>query len=258
MLLWLYLIGAAATSNVLLTGYWYPTNEMLKPFHAFPLPRRNNSLPTPAPPSAGGAGVAWEGRNWENRGYNIYSFYPTFDPPESTGVGTGDFMVDYQNTSTDWWLAVGLLKPVAIITFSRGSGGSSWVLESRTKDRKAWTNDYINPKQPTPAPPDPTVPPETIRYSSLPMQKIVDAVHGELGLEAWINTGDNFAGGFLSEFIGYHGMWYHDTNSFRSSDTSNGVRAAGHIHVGIDTPLELAIKATEISLRTLLDSINGY
>lgn len=239
MLLWILLLltKVSATSNILLTGYWYPTNEMLRPFHAFPLPRHNESISLTLSKN-----VAWQGRNWENKGYNIYSFFPTFDPPTATGVGTGDFMVDYQNTSTDWQIGTNLLKPVAIITFSRGEAGNNWVLESRTKDRQSWINDYINPKQPTPAPPDASVPPETIRYSSLPMQKIVDAVN-EMGLKAWINTGDNFAGGFLSEFIGYHGMWYHDL--FHN-------RASGHVHVGIDTPLEVAIKATETSLRTLI------
>jgi hypothetical protein len=132
----------------------------------------------------------WQGGNWEGRGYNIYSFFPEF--PGGVGVnpqGNGDFEVDYQDTSADWVRITDLVKPVAIITFSRGSNGSNWEVEYRTKNRASWVNDYTAPFQPTPSPPDPSVPAETIRFSTLPMQNIVNGVNnagpGYLGVHRY-------------------------------------------------------------------------
>ncbi len=229
------------TNNILITGYWPPTNEMVRRFSP-------NLTQNPS---------GWIGQNWENRGYNIMSYFPEF--PGGTGsnpVGTGDFTVDYQDTSSDWWRITDQVKPVAIITFSRGSSGSNWEVEYRTKNRATWINDYVAPFQPTPSPPDSSVPAETIRFSSLPMQKIVTGVNNaNLGINAFIDsTSTDLAGGFLSEFIGYHGMWYQSIHQ-AANDPSQCV-AAGHIHVGIDTPLAGAVTATEISLRELITRVD--
>lgn len=225
------------TNNILITGYWPPTNEMVRRFS------------TSATQNPGG----WIGGNWEGRGYNIYSFFPEF--PGGTGVnpvGTGDLTVDYQDTSVDWWNITSLIKPVAIITFSRGSNGSNWEVEYRAKNRTTWVGDYVAPFQPTPSPPDSSVPAETIRYSTLPMQNIVNGVNAAgLGINAFIDTNSpDLGGGFLSEFIGYHGMWYQGLHS--SPSDPNWTVAAGHIHVGINTPLAAAQTATDISLRNLI------
>ena len=45
---------AANTRNILLTGYWYPTNEMLAQFSTDPLLNGNG----------------WEDDNWEAPGYD--------------------------------------------------------------------------------------------------------------------------------------------------------------------------------------------
>src|SRR5262245_15339390 len=68
---------AAFTKNILLTGYWPPSNEMVRPFS-------NNPVLNPG---------GWIGGNWEQRGYNIYSYFPTFANPTCTscGQGMGDF-----------------------------------------------------------------------------------------------------------------------------------------------------------------------
>ena len=69
--------------HVLITGYWPPTNEMLRQWSQDP------------EQNPGG----WVGENWEGRGYNIYAFFPEF--PGGTGQnpkGDGDFEVDYQDT----------------------------------------------------------------------------------------------------------------------------------------------------------------
>jgi len=239
------LIATAAhadyTNNILITGYWPPTNEMI---------RRFSTSPTQNP-------SGWAGGNWENRGYNIHSYFPEF--PGGVGVnpqGTGDLMVDYQDTVEDWARITAEIKPVAIITFSRGASGSNWELEYRTKNRASWVADYIAPFQPTPSPPDPTVPAETIRFSTLPMQNIVNSVNqAGLGINAFIDSNSaNLAGGFLSEFIGYHGSWYQATHS--SPNDPAWCVAAGHLHVGINTPLAAAQLATDITLRELITHVN--
>ena len=42
----------------------------------------------------------------------------------------------------------------------------------------------------------------------------------ELGVNAWIDY-DGFGGGFLSEFIAYHGTWYHDLHADENDPTWN-------------------------------------
>lgn len=228
--------GAANTHNILITGYWPPTNNMVRPFSTNPAQ------------NPGG----WIGGNWENRGYNIYSYFPEF--PNGEGKGVGDFEVDYQDTSSDWWRITNVVKPVAIITFSRGSLGSRWEIENVQRNLQTWIDDYEAPFQPTPSPPDASVPANFVRYSSLPMVNIRNAVNSAgLGVNAFIDqTGGG--GGFVSEFMAYHGTWYkslHDT----SSDPDWCV-AAGHIHVGTQVTTAQGFAATKISLRELITYVN--
>jgi hypothetical protein len=232
---------AGYTNNILITGYWPPTNEMVRRFS------------TSATQNPGG----WIGGNWENRGYNVHSFFPEF--PGGTGVnpkGNGDLEVDYQDTSEDFWRIANEIKPVAIITFSRGASGANWEIEYRAKNRTTWVNDYVQPFQPTPSPPDSSLPAEAIRFSTLPMTQIRDDVNAaNLGFNAFIDMDSaSIGGGFLSEFIGYHGMWYQGIHAGASDPFQTF--AAGHIHVGINTPLNTAMTATDISLRTLIGHLN--
>lgn len=222
----------------MLTGYWPPTNEMLRQFST-------NPSQNPA---------GWHGQNWENRGYNIYSFFPEF--PNGIGKGVGDFEVDYQDTSQDFWRIVAEVRPVAIITFSRGDRGQSWELESRQRNLQTWVNDYEAPFQPTPSPPDSGVAAGYIRYSTLPMQNIVDAVGAAgLGLNPFIDTSDAFGGGFLSEFMAYHGTWYHDLHSGPNDPAWNV--CAGHVHVGTNVSVPTATIAAEITLRETLGYVDS-
>ncbi|GJQ30415.1 MAG: hypothetical protein HBSAPP03_22990 [Phycisphaerae bacterium] len=234
---------AAHTNNILITGYWPPTNEMIRPF---------SQNPTQNP---GG----WRGENWENRGYDIFSFFPEFpgitSPPY--GRGQGDFEVDYQDASADFWRVVEELRPIAIITFSRGSAGSNWELESRARKLplNAWTPDYLAPTRPTPDLPIANEPDNFIRYSSLPMTLIRDAVNASgLGIPAFIDTSNNFGGTFVSEFTSYHSAWYANLNADPSGPA--WCIAGGHIHVGGDTPVAGATLATQVTLRTLTDYLD--
>ncbi|MEI2701478.1 MAG: hypothetical protein V9E83_03645 [Baekduia sp.] len=72
----------------MITGYWPPTNWMVSRF----------STSSELNPDG------WIGGNWEGRGYDVYSYFPTFNPDDAPnwGKGTGDFEVDYQDTSADW------------------------------------------------------------------------------------------------------------------------------------------------------------
>lgn len=94
----------SSSNNILLTGYWPPTNEMLRQFS---VESNDSSL--------------WTGKNWRNRGFDIYSYFPEFSGSvDNDPVGQGDFKVDYQSTSSDWARVTEKLRPCAIITFSRG------------------------------------------------------------------------------------------------------------------------------------------
>lgn len=230
----------AHTNNILVTGYWPPTNEMLRPFSTNPAQ------------NAGG----WQGGNWEGRGYNIHSYFPEFpggmnDNPQ----GDGDFQVDYQFASADFWRITAELQPVAIITFSRGAGPlrGEWEIESRHRalGLDDWADDYEAPFRPTADLPFASEPTGTIRNSSLPMAQIRDAVNAAgLGFTARIDTSDAFGGTFVSEFTGYHSSWY--ANMHSDPNDPAWCVAGGHVHVGRSTPLAGSMLATEITLRELI------
>jgi hypothetical protein len=232
---------AAHTRNVLITGYWPPTNEMVRVFS-------NNPALNPE---------GWIGQNWENRGFNVYSYFPTFSMPACTncGPGMGDLMVDYQDTSADWWSIVNQIQPVAIITFSRTAGFSNlWECEVNQYNRPVWQDDYLAPLQPTPAPPDASVPTGTNRPTNLPVHAIFDAISASgLPVFPFIDkSGD--PGGFLSEFIAYHGTWYRDLHAAPTDPTR--CVAAGHIHVGSLISWANAHEGAKITLRVVLNHVD--
>lgn len=242
----LLLAGTAAganTNNILITGYWPPTNEMIRPFSQNPVQ------------NPGG----WQGGNWEGRGYDVFSYFPEFpgitQPPY--GRGQGDFEVDYQDASADFWRVVGEIQPVAIISFSRGNAGSSWELESRARKLplNSWTPDYLAPTRPTPDLPIAMEPDNFIRFSSLPMTQIRDAVAAQVpGVNSFIDTSNNFGGTFVSEFTSYHSAWYANLHS--GVDDPARTVAGGHIHVGGATSVAAATLATQVTLRTLIDYVD--
>ena len=239
--------AADYTRNILLTGFWPPTNEMLRPFSQF-----HNSAGDPN---------GWVGGNWEGRGYDVYSYFPEFENPQNPGAGTGDFMVDYQKTSADFWHYVNALHPLAIITFGQTPEPYNWRLElSEIKwNPTQWMNDYITPYRPTPELPIYNEPNGNVRYTSLPAEAIINAVWDMVGqtganVFAWESQGDT--SNFLCDFIGYHANWYHDTHASPTSDWWN--IAAGHIHVGAQITNGdgwLATQATVRALTGYLDTI---
>ena len=226
---------------ILVTGYWPPTNEMVRHFS------QNLSLN----PSG------WEGQNWENSGYDIVSFFPEFDPPDcnNCGIGYGDLEVDYQNTSEDFWPIVNNIKPLGIITFSRGFNNMSWELEMNTYNRANWINDYLLPYLPIPNPPDEQNPINYHRETALPVLQIRDAINSlNIGLDAYIDY-EGHAGAFLSEFMGFHGIWYKDLHQYNDIDPCF---SAGHIHVGSQVPIDIAKQGAEESIRVLINYLNQF
>ena len=231
----------APRPKVLLAGYWPPSNEMLREFSDDPVQ------------NPGG----WVGNNWEGRGYDLHSFFPEFQPPDCSncGQGSGDLEVDYQDTSQDFWAIANSLEPIAIITFSRGFLDLSWEVEMNQYNRVSWINDFTSPHQPTPTPPDGNAPPGLLRLSALPVQDIVDAVdQANLGLTPFICYSDD-GGGFLSEFLAYHGVWYQNLHSHPCAPT--WCVAAGHVHVGGQITWPVASEAAKVTIRTVLDYVDA-
>ena len=225
---------------ILITGYWPPTNEMIRDFS-----QDLNLNPN-----------GWIGDNWENKGYDIVSYFPEFEPSncDNCGQGFGDLQVDYQNTSEDFWPIVEMHNPVAIITFSRGFIDYSWELEYNYYNRLNWISDYYPPYLPTPNPPDEYVENYFIRHSSLPMQEImVNINNANIGLDSYIDWyGD--PGRFVSEFMGYHGVWYRDINQLGNDRCVT----AGHVHVGGLIDVETAKIATHSTIRTVIDYLDQF
>lgn len=224
--------ASGATRNIMITGYWPPTNEMVRQFSTNPAQ------------NPGG----WKGENWKGSGYNIMSYFPEF-PDGQPGQGVGDFEVNYADTSADFWRITAEVNPIAIITFSRGRLGSNWEIEQRNKNRNDWTPDFTG-ATPGTNPPDPTAPLNFARSSTLPMTQIRDAVNAAgLGVNAYIDTSIDGAGNYLSGYMAYHGVWYQSMHRLQTDP--NWCIAAGHIHVGIGTSVEAATAATEITLDEL-------
>ena len=213
--------------NVMLTGYWNPTGQMIAPFSTDPYLNPDG----------------WIGENWEGRGYDVYSFFPT------PGTYNGTFEVDYQKTWADFWDITEEIKPIAIISF--GAGAGQWELEYNARNLDSWVNDYNPPYQPTPCPPDDTVPVNHIRHSTLPVQKIADAVNENTTVNAWVDwNGD--PGRFLCEYMAYLGMWY---QSIHYNDTEDPCQVAGFIHVKNTIPVNDAMEASLVTLRVTLENL---
>jgi len=226
--------------KIMVTGYWPPTNEMVRHFS------QNYELNP----------EGWQGENWEGLGYDVVSFFPQFDPANcnNCGQGYGDLEVDYQDFSEDFWPIVEEVQPVGIITFSRGFNDMSWELENRLVNRTNWYDDYTAPLLPTPNPPDDTVENYHVRYTSLPTADIINAIEeAHLGLDPYLDNTN--AGMFLSEFAGYHGVWYKES---LEEEIETPCFTGGHIHVGAQVDWDTAKEAAEVSIRTLINYVDQF
>lgn len=226
------------SGNVLLTGYWPPTNEMLRHFS-------NEPSSNPG---------RWEGENWRGLGFDVFAYFAEFDTNPPTNPGSGPFRVHYDDTSRDWQRITRELEPVGIITFSLGASDMYhvWELEDRATNHTSWYN-LFGSGLPSVNPPDQSVPAGTVRYSTLPMQEIIAAV---MGLDLAPSTmlyalvDDQGGGRFLSEYISYHGLWYQAEHE--RCPGGRRCLAAGHVHVGPGIDVETARLAMEATLEATL------
>lgn len=229
---------AVHTNNIMLTGYWPPTNNMLVQFSTDP------AL------NPGG----WQGRNWSNTSYDVYAYFPTF--PGGTGSnpkGTGDFEVDYQDTSADFWRIVDEIHPVAILSYGNGAG--PWEIEynARNLPKNSWVSDYQNPKKPD-SKPEIDMPDNYVRHSTLPVDTIAQAIdQAGLGVNAWVDYNGN-PGAFLCEYMAYHVMWYQDIH--KDPFDLYQCAAAGFTHVSGSLTLAQAVAASDIALGVTIDYLN--
>ncbi len=245
--------------NILITGYWPPTNEMLRQWS--PSPTQNPGH--------------WTGENWEGRGFNLHAHFPEFPGGTTTNPkGNGDFEVDYQDTFADFNSLLSVLKPVAVISFSRANTQIGWEMEpAYTRFRlpgettqvpgrtiPTYTQDYAGNRYPTEVA---NVPLGDIRVSNLPMQRVVNAVDAAFTstqidpfVAAYNPQNPNsfdFAGSFLSGYLPFLAARHRDANN----DPTNpfALMMSGHIHVGQNLNVQVGRQAAEITLREVIGSL---
>jgi hypothetical protein len=240
--------------NVVLMGYWPPTNEMLRQWSTNPLQNPGE----------------WTGENWRGLGYDVHAFFPEFPPDgdptqhaigEDGAVGSPEFdlRVDYQATSADFWRIVDTYEPIIVVTTSRG-GEIGWEIEAVEGGHgldnpgdpsRDWMSDRHGDEHfPTQATIEPrswdaisefrqgvTLP------TALPVQAIFDAASA-LGTASVEVDETGTSGNFLSGFLGLHGLYY---NLLAEHNV-----AAGHIHVGFGMPVETAEALIETTLEAVL------
>ena len=235
----LFSIGLLAEGkNVLVLGYWPPTNAIVKDFSDDP-----NLNPD-----------GWKGKNWQNLGYDVYSFFPTFPNgvEGENGRGEGNLEVDYQDTSHDFWKIVARIKPCAIIALGLGRGPWEIEFNARNLAVENWRKDYLTPHYPL-TKPDVTRADDFVLHSTLPVAQIAKKVNeANLGFKAWVDwKGD--PGRFLCEYMAYHVMWYQNLHN----EGKNACLAAGFIHVGSEVDVASGKKALEITLQETIYHIKA-
>jgi hypothetical protein len=244
--------GGACPKHVVVTGYWPPTNEMLRPWSTDPAQNPEG----------------WQGRDWRGLGFDVYAYFPEFppdgvpfnDPRGSAGfIGSedSDFRVDYQDTSADFWRIMDDRRPLILITTSRG-GDIGWEVEAFEGGHGAGdgdpAQDWVSDDHPPETLPirdtiDPRSWDAISRYragerlpSLLPTADIADAARA-LGLTT-VAVDDETSGNYLSGFMGLHGLYY----ALQHEETV----AAGHVHVGRQVPAADARRLMEATLETVL------
>lgn len=243
--------ASTCNGNVVLMGYWPPTNEMLRPWS--PHPQQNPD--------------GWKGANWHGYGFDVVAFFPEFPPDgdptnnaigDAGSVGSGDLTVDYQDTSHDFWRIAEHYLPVALITTSRG-GDIGWELEliegghgGGADPSQDWISDRADVAHPTRATVDARswTAIETYRAgktlaSTLPLEQILENTTGLNLTDVAIDTATS--GNYLSGFLGLHGVYYQSINP--------NVIYAGHIHVGRSVSVDIAHALMQQTLDVVLANL---
>ena len=246
--------GSTCDKRIVVTGYWPPTNEMLRPFSQNP-----DQNPE-----------GWQGEDWMGLGYDIYAFFPEFPPDgdptnddigEPGSVGEGDLMVDYQDTSADFWSFMDELQPQLLVTTSRG-GQLGWELEAvegghggpmrASNPAFDWASDQFgDDTRPQMGTVDPrswegisTYRDGSTLDSQLPLEAI-EAATDALGLVS-VDIDYGTSGNYLSGFMGLHGLLYYELAPHAA--------AAGHIHVGYAVSVGEARQLIDATLLALIEA----
>lgn len=256
------LCSPARGGNIVVVGFWPPTNEMLRPFSTNPVQ------------NPGG----WIGQNWNGLGHDVYAFFPEFppdgnpfnDPFGSAGyIGSpeSDFRVDYQDTSADFWRVMDTLHPLGIVTFSWGGSDNRWEIERVEGGHSGpgtphldWASDGNGVTRPTQATIDPRSWDAISTYrsgnrlrSQLPVDEIVSATSA-LGLANVFIDETGTSGNYLSGFLGLHGLYYNSLHD--DPDDPYWNIAAGHVHVGSGLSVADARLLSQVTLNETLLYIN--
>jgi len=217
--------------NIMLTGFWQPTSQMIVRFSTDPYVNPDG----------------WQGENWENLGYDIYSFVA-----KEYYNNNGTWEMSYQQIWNEYWDIVNQLHPVAIIGFGQGGKENTWRIENKAVNWKKWYLDEEG-KQPSPNPPDDTVCPGYIRFSTLPIRQIEKAINNQTSINAEINYLGT-PGFYICAYIAYLQLWYKAQHS--DSNDEFLCKAAGFIHVNKNVSLEDCIEATNITIRNTVEKVN--
>jgi len=216
--------------NIMLTGFWEPTSQMVARFSTNPYVNPDG----------------WQGENWENLGYDIYSFVA-----KEYYNNNGTWEWRYQLIWNEFWDIANQLHPIAIIGFGQGAKANTWNIENKAVNWNRWYPDEDG-KQPSPNPPDDSVFPGYIRFSTLPIWEIEKAVNNQTSLNANINLLGT-PGFYFCGYLAYLEQWYQAQHS--DPDDEFLCKAAGWIHVNKSIALDDCIEATNITIRSTVEKV---
>jgi len=188
----------------------------------------------------------WQGENWENLGYDVYSFVA-----KQYYDNQGTWEWNYQKIWNEFWNISNQLHPIAIISFGQGGKDNTWRIESKAVNWNKWYPDKDG-NQPNPNPPDDTVCPDYIRLSSLPLQEIEKEVNNQTTINAEINLLGT-PGLYFCGYIAYLDLWYKELYSNLHDEFL--CKCAGFIHVNGSIDLQESIEATNITIRKTLEKV---
>lgn len=230
-LLIFFTLGLHSLPNIMVTGFWSPTGYMISNFSQDPDLNPDG----------------WIGSDWEELGYDIYSFFPNQENYQ------GDLEVDYQDCWEDFWSLTAEYEPIAIISF--GAGAGPWEIEYNARNLNSWISDGNYPYYPTPNPPDDSVEIGYVRHSTLPVENIETAVDLQTPINAWVDWDGN-PGAYLCEFMAYLGMWYQNIHG--SSWDASPCLSAGFIHVSNSVSIHDAEQASYVTIREVIDYLSSF
>jgi pyrrolidone-carboxylate peptidase len=227
----LWVAGCTTQRTILVPGFWPPTNEMLRGFS-------ENATANPS---------GWQGRNWQNSGYDIYAFFPEF--PNGTAAqpsGQGDFEVDYQAVRADFERLTKKLNPAIILCYGRGDG--PWEIETQAAVHASWINDYRPPQQPE-WPHRFNYPVGTKLALTLPAEAIRRSVKASIpNLNVWIDRQKD-PGNFMCGYLACLAADYQVRHPAHC-------KAAGFIHVAGDVDPQTAKRAHEATLAAVIEAMH--